>query len=105
MEWEACILHIQHTHKKNRTITRFIDLGLLLAKRLITKHWKDEVAGGIEAWRGSMMVWAQAESTTLHTEETKGLCNFPIAATWDLILAEFKSWQERVDPVDSDEAE
>lgn len=34
----------------------------------------------------SLLVWAQAESTSLHREEIAGLRKYPIAQCWDTIL-------------------
>lgn len=38
--WEVCILGLYPRSKKNRATSRFTDLGLVVAKRLITKRWK-----------------------------------------------------------------
>ena len=70
-------------NKKNRCAERFVDLGMVVAKRLITRKWK---APNILAWERSMAVWAGAESSVLGIEETKGLRKFPIANEWAEML-------------------
>ena len=44
----------------------------------------------VVAWTLSMTNWAQAESSALHTEDTKELHKYPIATCWDVILSSFK---------------
>ena len=88
--WEACILGLLYRDKKHKAISHFIDLGLLSAKRLITKRWKSPESPATTAWATSLIIWAQAESAALHREETKKLCKYPTAEKWDAILSEFK---------------
>ena len=88
--WEMCILGLMHRDKKHKATSRFIDLGLLTAKRLITKRWKSPEPPSATAWAMSMTNWAQAESAALHTEDTNKLRKYPIAENWDAILSEFK---------------
>ena len=73
-----------------RASTRFIDLGLLLVKRLLTKSWKAQEPPLIGTWFKSVRAWAQAESTTLHIEELRGLRKFPIAECWDKMLIDLE---------------
>lgn len=84
--WEICILGLYKRTRTNRTGCRFRDLGLIVAKRLITKRWKQRDPPEALHWELSMEVWAQAESTSLHREETAGLRKYPIAQAWDAML-------------------
>ena len=86
----CCLLLTMRRGREFRAMTRFIDLGLLLAKRLLTRGWKAPVPPHIDAWVNSVRAWAQAESTTLHTEELRGLRKFPIAECWDKMLADLE---------------
>lgn len=58
-----CILHwFPHTVKTKIT-SKFIDLGLLLAKRLITIRWKDRHAPSTHVWKAELIKWAESEGT------------------------------------------
>lgn len=84
--WEICILGIYTRTKKNRVISRFRDLGLITAKRLVTRRWKHKDPPTVASWMKSLEVWAQAESSILHREEMAGLRKYAIAQSWDAIL-------------------
>ena len=100
--WETGLLGIQRRDKKHRATTRFIDLGLLLAKRLITKYWKANTAPLIPAWIKSITTWAQAKSAALHTEEIKGLRKYPMASFWDAVLTKLMTSQHLGTPITGD---
>lgn len=89
LTWEVCILSLCKRTKTNKTQTRFCDLGLITATRLITKTWTRAEPPQIPHWHKSLDCWARAESVALHREETAGLRTFPIAQTWDNILKKF----------------
>lgn len=51
--WETCILHLYSRSKKHKVTPRFLDVGLAIAKRLITRRWK---APHVLPWRQSVDV-------------------------------------------------
>lgn len=93
--WEVCILGLYKRQKKHRATNRFIDLGLITAKRLITKRWKSTDPPPAQAWYQSMSCWAHAEGVSLRREDALGWRRFPVAAAWDAILVDFRhKWQD-----------
>lgn len=59
----ACMLHwFPHTNKTKVT-SKFLDLGLLLAKRELTKNWKSRQGPNVEHWKAELTKWAASEST------------------------------------------
>ena len=99
--WEGCILGLRRRKKIHKATDRFIDLSLLVAKRLITKNWRAVHAPTFKAWKQSMLHWAQAESTALHIEEIKALRKFPIAQYWDTMLLELRRGEGAMSDTDS----
>ncbi|KAJ1154890.1 hypothetical protein NDU88_007633 [Pleurodeles waltl] len=85
---EACILGLFHRGKQYKVTSRFIDLGLLLAKQLITRRWEMPDPSALPSWTQSLLVWSQAESTVLHREYNPVLYKYPIANAWDAIVSE-----------------
>lgn len=58
----TCLLHwFPHT-TKTKVTSKFIDLGLLLAKREIT-HWKSQEGPSIRRWKVELVKWAESEGT------------------------------------------
>lgn len=85
--WEAHILHLFSRNQKHRAATRFLDLGFIVAKRLITKRWKSPTAPHTIARRRSLLNWARAEGVALHREDLLGIRKFPLAHHWDAMVS------------------
>lgn len=83
---EVCILGLYVRTKKMKVNSRFKDLGLIVAKRLITRRWKNPTPPTALSWEKSLVVWAWSESIALQREETAGLRKNPIAQSWDQLL-------------------
>ncbi|KAJ1203081.1 hypothetical protein NDU88_006876 [Pleurodeles waltl] len=66
--------------KNSRSVTRFLDLGMLLTKRVITCKWKTPYPLN-KAFSGTTL--SQAESKSLQREENKGLSKPLITKVWD----------------------
>ncbi|XP_078502484.1 uncharacterized protein LOC144757098 [Lissotriton helveticus] len=59
----VALLHwFPHT-PKTRVTSKFIDMGLILAKREITRRWKARVGPTGAKWRTEFLKWAEGEST------------------------------------------
>ncbi|KAJ1082687.1 hypothetical protein NDU88_002852 [Pleurodeles waltl] len=48
---EACVLGLFPRGERHRAAVRFTDLGLITAKRLITRRWKSTDPPAEQAWR------------------------------------------------------
>ncbi|KAJ1135695.1 hypothetical protein NDU88_002130 [Pleurodeles waltl] len=59
--------------ERHRAAVRFTDLGLITAKRLITRKWKSTDPPAEQAWKYSFEVWAGAEGVALKREDALGL--------------------------------
>lgn len=81
--WEICLLGLYRRQKKHKVTNRFIDLGLIVAKRLITKRWKAPDPPPARAWYHSMICWAQAESVALQRQDAIGIRKTPLAVAWE----------------------
>lgn len=56
-----CVLHwFSHTAKTKIT-SKFLDMGLLLAKREITMHWKARGAPGVARWKKEFVKWVECD--------------------------------------------
>lgn len=59
----VCLLHwFPHT-SRNKTTSKFLDLGLVLAKREITSHWKASTAPSVARWLSDFTKWEDCEGT------------------------------------------
>ncbi|KAJ1162460.1 hypothetical protein NDU88_002928 [Pleurodeles waltl] len=74
---------------RNRAAARFLDLGLITAKRLITRRWKSSDPPVERAWKSSFEVWAGAEGVALAREDALGLRKYPLplSVSWEAMLA------------------
>ncbi|KAJ1105769.1 hypothetical protein NDU88_003174 [Pleurodeles waltl] len=70
---EVCILGLFPKGKMLKSTSRFLDLGLVVAKRLITHKWRAPESPTCEAWARSFSVWASAEYAALRREVALGL--------------------------------
>ncbi|KAJ1124424.1 hypothetical protein NDU88_002885 [Pleurodeles waltl] len=77
--------------KECRAEVRFTDLGLIVAKRLVTHRWKSPDPPSVQAWRRSLEVWAGAEGIALVREEVLGLRQFPLSANWEGLLLRLRN--------------
>ncbi|KAJ1130089.1 hypothetical protein NDU88_008445 [Pleurodeles waltl] len=88
LTWETCILGLFPRGKKLKAMSHFLDLGLLMAKCLITRKWWYPEPATYEAWAQSLSVWVRAECVALRHEDVLGLRKDPLAAQWELMLAD-----------------
>ncbi|KAJ1171049.1 hypothetical protein NDU88_002920 [Pleurodeles waltl] len=72
---------------RNRAAAQFLDLGLITAKRLITRRWKSSDPPVERAWKSSFEVWAGAEGVALAREDALGLRKYPLSVSWEAMLA------------------
>ena len=86
---EVCLLGRFQRPKKQKVGSRFVDLGLALARRRITLKWKDRIGPTIEGWLRDVELWAQAEERAIRKEEARGIRQTPIAEDWAEMVAEF----------------
>ncbi|KAJ1123080.1 hypothetical protein NDU88_001553 [Pleurodeles waltl] len=84
--WESCILGLFPRDARNRAAARFLDLGLITAKRLITRRWKSSDPPFERAWKSSFEVWAGAEGVALAREDALGLRKYPLSISWEAML-------------------
>ncbi|KAJ1184391.1 hypothetical protein NDU88_001198 [Pleurodeles waltl] len=63
---------------------RFIDLAMLMVRRLIAMHRKAGIFSGASHWRPATLTWGRAEAAILQREEARGLRRRPIAAGWEV---------------------
>ncbi|KAJ1215883.1 hypothetical protein NDU88_003490 [Pleurodeles waltl] len=87
---KACILGLFPRSKRHRAEVRFTDLGLIVAKRLVTRRWKSPGPLPVQAWRCSLEVWAGAEGTALKKEEVLGLCQFRLSTGWEELMMQLR---------------
>ncbi|KAJ1163576.1 hypothetical protein NDU88_004034 [Pleurodeles waltl] len=80
--WESCILGLFPRDTRNRAAARFLDLGLITAKRLITRRWKSSDPPVERAWKSSFEVWAGTEGVALAKEDALGLRKYPLSVSW-----------------------
>ncbi|KAJ1160868.1 hypothetical protein NDU88_001358 [Pleurodeles waltl] len=66
--------------KKLKATTCFLDLGLIVGKRLVTRKWRSPELPTNEAWIRSFSVWAGAEYTALRHEDAMWLRKYTLAA-------------------------
>ncbi|KAJ1169437.1 hypothetical protein NDU88_001330 [Pleurodeles waltl] len=85
--WESCILGLFPRNTRNGAAARFLDLGLLPAKRLISRWWKSSDPPVVRAWKSSFEVWAGAEGVALVREDALGLRKYPLSISWEVMLA------------------
>ncbi|KAJ1120369.1 hypothetical protein NDU88_008539 [Pleurodeles waltl] len=84
--WEASILGLFPRSKRHRAEVRFTDLGLIVARRLVTRRWKSSDPPPVQAWKRSLEVWAGAEEVALKREEVLGLRQFPLSISWEEMM-------------------
>ncbi|KAJ1112959.1 hypothetical protein NDU88_001219 [Pleurodeles waltl] len=72
---------------RNRAAARFLDLGLITAKRLITRRWKSSDPPAERAWKSSFEVWTGTEGVALAREDALGLLKYPLSVRWEAMLA------------------
>ncbi|KAJ1210138.1 hypothetical protein NDU88_005506 [Pleurodeles waltl] len=89
--WESCILGLFPRDLRNRAAARFLDLGLIMAKRLITRRWKSADPPVERAWKSLFEVWACAERVALAREDALGLRKYPLSVSWEAMLACLRS--------------
>ncbi|KAJ1174517.1 hypothetical protein NDU88_006338 [Pleurodeles waltl] len=89
--WEPCILGLFPRDKRHRAAVRFTDLGLITAKRLVTRRWKSPDPPPMWTWKCSFEVWAGAEGTALRREEVLGLHQFPLSAGWEELMSRLRN--------------
>ncbi|KAJ1215618.1 hypothetical protein NDU88_003226 [Pleurodeles waltl] len=77
--------------KRHRATVRFTDLGLITAKRLVTRRWKSSDPPSVQAWKCSFEVWARAEGAALRREEVLGLRQFPLSANWEELMLRLRN--------------
>ncbi|KAJ1135334.1 hypothetical protein NDU88_001774 [Pleurodeles waltl] len=77
--------------KKLKVTSRFLDLGLVVAKHLITRKWQVPEPPTYEAWAHSISFWASAEYTVLRHEDTLALRKYPLETQWKLMLADLST--------------
>ncbi|KAJ1155340.1 hypothetical protein NDU88_008070 [Pleurodeles waltl] len=89
--WEACILGLFPRGKWHRAAVRFTDLGLITAKRLVTRRWRSSDPPSVQAWKCSFEVWTGAEGVALKREEVLGLRKFPLSAGWEELMLRLRN--------------
>ncbi|KAJ1166806.1 hypothetical protein NDU88_007202 [Pleurodeles waltl] len=89
--WEACILGLFPKGNRHRAEVRFMDLGLITAKRLVTRMWKSSGPLSVQACKCSFEVWAGAEGVALKREEVLGLHKYLLSASWEELLLRLQS--------------
>ncbi|KAJ1170988.1 hypothetical protein NDU88_002859 [Pleurodeles waltl] len=89
--WEVCVLGLFPRGAHHRATTRFLDLGFVTAKRLITRSWKSAEAPSVLAWKRSFTTWWGAEGVALRSEDALGLRKYPLSDSWDVMLAHLKT--------------
>ena len=89
--WGAIALGIFKQPKQSKLSTKFINLALILALKLITGSWKSKNAPRFRHWNTEFIHWAKAEYTLLFTDESKGLRKYPIASGWDALILQLQS--------------
>ncbi|KAJ1127879.1 hypothetical protein NDU88_006272 [Pleurodeles waltl] len=91
LTWEVCIMGLFPRGKKLKATSRCLDLGLVVAKRLITRKWRAPEPPTYEAWACSFSVWASAEYMALRRGDALGLHKYPLAAQLELMLADLST--------------
>ncbi|KAJ1093105.1 hypothetical protein NDU88_006214 [Pleurodeles waltl] len=86
LTWEVCILGLFPRNMRLKATFHFLDLGLVVAKRIITRKWWSPEPLTFEAWARSFSVWAGAECTALRRDDVLGLHKYPLVAQWELML-------------------
>ncbi|KAJ1202399.1 hypothetical protein NDU88_006199 [Pleurodeles waltl] len=89
--WEACLLGLFPRDERHRAAARFTDLGLITAKRLITRRWKSADPPAEQARIYSFGVWAGVGGVTLKREDAMGMCKYPLSDSWEEILSYLRS--------------
>ncbi|KAJ1083664.1 hypothetical protein NDU88_003819 [Pleurodeles waltl] len=84
--WEVCILGLFPRGKRHRAEVQYTDLGLITAKRLVTRSWKSSDPPSVQAWKCSFEVWVGAEGVALKREEVLRLRKFSLSAGWEELL-------------------
>ncbi|KAJ1127702.1 hypothetical protein NDU88_006095 [Pleurodeles waltl] len=85
--WVTRILSLFPRDARNRAAARFLDLGLITGKRLITHRWKSSDPPVERAWKSSFEVWAGAEGVVLVRENALGLRKYLSSVSWEAMLA------------------
>ncbi|KAJ1138104.1 hypothetical protein NDU88_004495 [Pleurodeles waltl] len=68
-----------------------MDLGLITAKRLVTRSWRSPDPLSVQAWGCSLEVWAGAEGAALRREEVLRLRQFPLSAGWEELMLRLRN--------------
>ncbi|KAJ1209617.1 hypothetical protein NDU88_004991 [Pleurodeles waltl] len=84
--WEACILGLFPRSKRHRAAVHFTDLGLIVAKRLVTRRWKSPDPLPVQVWSRSLEVLAGAEGAALRREEVLGLRQLLLSTGWEELM-------------------
>ncbi|KAJ1141716.1 hypothetical protein NDU88_008044 [Pleurodeles waltl] len=84
--WESNILGLFPRSKRHTAEVHFTDLGLIVARRLVTHRWKSPDPPPVQAWRRSLEVWVGAEKAALRMEEALGLGQIPLSISWEEMM-------------------
>lgn len=86
---ENSILGLGLKAKSGNPTNRFVNLGLILAKHTIIKHWKAKAPPMVVEWHAEVLRWGRGECAELQREERRGLRKKPISLQWNMMLEEF----------------
>ncbi|KAJ1142952.1 hypothetical protein NDU88_009264 [Pleurodeles waltl] len=89
--WEECVLELFPRGERHRAEVRFTDLGLIMAKRLVTRRWKSSGPPSGQAWKCSFEVWAGAEGVALKREDVLGLRKYLLSDSWEEMLLRLRN--------------
>lgn len=75
------LLWFPHTARMKIT-SKFIDLGLILAKREITMYWKSVKGASVVRWRAGFLRWARSEGTLRLQQARRSNNDKALEAAW-----------------------
>lgn len=82
----VCLLGGYTCPKNKKSTTRLTDLGLILAKRELTMHWKSAHGPQIARWRKEIIKWASLENAVLFREIKRGRAKIHRVKVWEHLV-------------------